>query len=258
MERAEASFASLKNELEQTSRLATLGFLAAGIAHEINNILTPVLSYAQLAKASPHDASLQSKAVEKSIAGVEAAAQIVQAMLGFAAGDDQKTEANLQSVIQSALDCLARDLSKDGITLEVAVGPDTWVEIRPLALQQVILNLLINARAAMRGRRGTLRIGAISSQDGRTTITVADTGPGISRDVLECLFQPFATRTTTAAGRTQSRPSADQKGTGLGLSICKHLVDEADGMITVQSTQGEGAVFAIQLWTASGNREKVS
>ncbi len=87
--KAEEELAALRRELDHSHQLATLGTLTAGIAHEINNILTPVLAYAQLARSNPHDAGLRAKALDRAVAGVESASRITEAVLGFARTEDE-------------------------------------------------------------------------------------------------------------------------------------------------------------------------
>ena len=104
--KAEEELAALRRELDHSHQLATLGTLTAGIAHEINNILTPVLAYAQLARSNPHDAGLRAKALDRAVAGVESASRITEAVLGFARTEDEAERADVAEVIASSLACL--------------------------------------------------------------------------------------------------------------------------------------------------------
>lgn len=242
----QAQLDELARELEHAQRLATLGTLAAGIAHEINNVLTPVLAYAQLASSNPEDRKLQSKAISKAIQGVQTATQITQAMLGFAADPDEPDWANVRDVLQLAIDCVGRDPAKDRIDLKIDVPDDLHVRMRPLALQQVLMNLMLNACAVLRGRGGELSIVATDQGDGAAVIGVSDTGPGIPQEVVGRLFTPFASSRRHQSGPDNRRP----EGTGLGLAICRRLVESAAGSITVASKPGHGATFTIVLPTA--------
>lgn len=263
----------LEGEIEHTQRLATLGTLAAGVAHEINNLLTPVISYAQMAKADPGDAVQVAKALDRIIRGADAVARIVQAVLGFAAAEDgQPDAANVADTIRECLDCLARDPSKDGIKLIMRIDPNTCVQMPPLSLQQVLLNLIINACNAMRPRGGELRIDAAPAparerpghdalsrvgpaRDGSVIITIADTGPGLPRDLLDRLFEPFVSRPTATACSESPGPLRKQGGTGLGLSVCRRLIDAARG--TINATNGpSGAIFTLTLPIATQSRAK--
>ncbi|MHC4384802.1 MAG: sensor histidine kinase [Planctomycetota bacterium] len=216
--KAEADLESLRKELNHTHQLATLGTLTAGIAHEINNILTPILAYAQMAKSNPDDAELQAKARDRAIAGVESASRIIEAVLGFARTDEETGPANISTVIESSLACLGRAPERDGVALTVKADPDSQVRIQPLALQQVLLNLMLNALTALHGRRGELRIDVASRDDGMTQIRVADDGPGIPQALAKTLFDqavgaapdsvwPFAGASSrTPAARSRSPP----------------------------------------------------
>lgn len=253
LRQAEADLAALRRELDHSYQLATLGTLTAGIAHEINNILTPVLAYAQLARANPRDAELSAKALDRAIAGVESASRINEAVLGFARNDDGGSKADVGEVVKATLACLARDPARDGVDLRLEIEPRTVVALRPLALQQVLLNLVLNALTAMQGRRGEqgeLRIRAVRRDDGTTRITVSDNGPGVPKELENRLFEPFV------SGHPR-KPGTDSGvvhgGSGLGLAICKRLIEDGSGTIALERPvqSGRGATFTITLPTAA-------
>jgi signal transduction histidine kinase len=246
----------LEGELEHSQRLATLGTLAAGLAHEINNLLTPVISYAQIARADPADTAQVAKALDRIIRGADAVARIVQAVLGFAAAENgQPDVANVADTLRECLDCLARDPAKDGINLVTRIDPTVRVHMPPLSLQQVLLNLIINACNAMRPRGGELRIDAGPGRDGSIIITIADSGPGLPRDMLDHLFEPFASRPSASAGGQSPSALHKQGGTGLGLSVCRRLIEAARG--TINATNGpSGAIFTLMLPIATTSRTK--
>lgn len=238
-ELVESQLEQVRESLTHSHRLATLGTIASIIAHEYNNILTPVVSYARLALSKPNDQELMKKAVEKALMGAERAAKISSSLLGFARESDGQHVANLPQVIDDTIACLARDPRKDGIELKVDM-PDLKAAISPLTLQQVLLNLLLNARQAMR-RGGHLRISG-RPEGSMIHIEVADTGPGIPPEIIDRLFEPFVTR----RGGPQRDPD-EPKGTGLGLCICRDLVRAVGGSISVESQPGQGATFRIRL-----------
>lgn len=239
-EMLEAQFQLVREGLTQSHRLATLGTLASIIAHEYNNILTPIISYAQMALANEEDTELLKKAVVKALQGAERAAKISSSLLGFSSGNDDQPNSKLQHAIGEAINCLARDPSKDGIELTIDV-PDLIIMIKPIDLQQVLLNLILNARQAMRPHGGQLHISA--THDHNTVfITIADTGPGIPEKICKTLFEPFV----TVRSSSQSEPGK-AKGTGLGLCICRDLIRNAGGSISVISEPGKGATFHITL-----------
>jgi two-component system NtrC family sensor kinase len=248
----------LKAQLNQAHRLSTLGTMAAGVAHEMNNILTPALAYAQLAKSHPDDAELQTKAIDKAATGIETATRIAQQMLNFAAAKDNPdvTGANIADCCSQALQCLVRDPARDGIKVVTAINPALRALIRPLALQQIILNLVLNSCSALRGRGGSVTIKASASHDGRASISISDTGPGIPDSIASRLFQPFVSSATRSSPPMRIRRPMDINGssdnsaiggTGLGLTICHRLVTETSGTISVNSAPGRGTTITISL-----------
>lgn len=253
MHRAQNDFDAVKAELEHTHRLATLGLMAAGVAHEINNILTPVLAYAQLAQASPADKALQAKAIEKTIRGVENATKIAQAMLGFAGAEHASETTLVADAVSAALDCMGRDPAKDRIRLITHVPAGASVRIRPLAMQQVLLNILLNACSAMRKRGGDLRISILDRSDGSVALSISDTGPGIPEDVIGRLFQPFATATAhqSSSARKTAKTFGKHSGSGLGLSICRRLIEDSGGTISIHTKPDEGTTVTIVLPTGN-------
>lgn len=242
----------LEGDLDRTHRLATLGTLAGSIAHEFNNILTPVLSYAQMALAAPHDRAMMAKALQKAVDGTEKAAQVASAMLGFIRDDSSPGWADVGEVVSDALVCLGRDTpNKDGIRHKVIVPAGMRALIRSVALQQVVMNLVLNAIQAMKPQGGTLEIAAVElgstwnsegngsgASGSRLEIRVSDTGRGIPPEVRSRLFQPLVS--SRHEGQTR-------QGTGLGLSICRRLVEEAGGVIEAQAREGGGTTFRIEL-----------
>ena len=246
LEQASGTLQTLQGDMEQVHRLATLGTLAASIAHEINNILTPVLGYAQLAKSEPGDVDLQAKALDRAIVGVEAASAIAEAMLGFARPGEQDEPARISDVLEAALTCLARKPEKDGVRLHTDVDPSLAVQMRPVSLQQVLINLLLNAFTALSGKRGEVYVSAVAIEPATLQITIADTGPGIPTEIERTLFEPFV---------TTDRSDGPRKGSGLGLAVCRQLVQAAGGTITVQTKLGQGTAFTLHLPAAESQTD---
>jgi signal transduction histidine kinase len=239
--------ARLDSGIERMHRLATMGMLAGSIAHEFNNILTPVLSYAQMAIASPQDHELTQKALRKAVDGTERAARIAAAMLGFVRDDDQVPVASVHESVERAIGCLGRDFTREGIAMSMSVSRDLKARIRPIALEQVLVNLVLNAVEAVRPASGRIEVSARRSD--RSTwntgecvseviIEIDDTGGGIAAERIDTIFEPFHSTKTSEDGR---------KGTGLGLPICKRLVEETGGTIHVRSEVGIGTRFTIRL-----------
>src|SRR5690606_28669461 len=121
LEQLETQFHILRDGLTHSHRLATIGTIASMVAHEYNNILTPIITYAQLALANPDDHDLLIRAVQKALSGAERAAAISSSMLGFAREGDASNTAELRQAIDDAIACLGRDPARDGIQLTVHV-----------------------------------------------------------------------------------------------------------------------------------------
>jgi signal transduction histidine kinase len=239
---------SVREQLTESQRLATIGTIAAVIAHEFNNLLTPIVSYSQFALASAEsdkpDMELIKKALSKAFGASTKAGKICQSMLGLARGQTAQTTVAIQTLVDEVLLVLARDPQKDGLALRVQVQPDLRVNGDPVQLEQVLLNLLINARQAMLGRGGSITIKAAEVEgEPCVRIQVIDTGPGIPEKLLPKIFQPFFTTKGTAR-------KGESKGTGLGLAICKEIVEHHKGRIEVTSTVGRGTTFGVVLPTA--------
>jgi len=242
----EARLTALQQQLDHTLRLATIGTIAAGVAHEVNNALTPALAYAQLARAQPDDPALLGKAVIRIASGIESATRILQAMLDFSLPSEEGSIADVAATLQATLDLLGRAPARDGITLVRRVEPGTVVAIQPLALQQVLSNLLLNARRVLRCRGGEIVIATATAGDGFTSITVADNGPGIPPQVADSLFEPFVSFPVADSGGEAGRADG-QSGSGLGLAVCRRIIESAGGRISADSAPGGGAVFTIRL-----------
>jgi signal transduction histidine kinase len=237
----------LREQLTESQRLATIGTIAAVIAHEFNNLLTPIVSYSQYALQSAEsdkpDMELIKKALGKAFQSSDKAGKICASMLSLARGESTFGPVAIQKAIDEVLLVLARDPQKDGIALRVQVQPDLFVAGDPVQLEQVLLNLMINARQAMLGKGGSLTVkAAMCEGQPELKIQVIDTGPGIPEKLVGKIFQPFFTTKGTAK-------KGESKGTGLGLAICKEIVEHHRGRIEVESVMGRGTTFNIYLPT---------
>jgi signal transduction histidine kinase len=235
----------LEEQLIRSQRLAALGTMANMIAHEFNNILTPIVSYAQYAMKQD-DVALMRKALEKAYENGKEAAEVCQQLLSFGRGESQGTVSDLAKVVQTTLRCLVRNPAKDNIDLHLSLAEGMTAAIEPCMLQQVLYNLILNARDAMAGKKGKLTIVAAEAGD-QLKIEVTDTGPGIAPEILTKIFDPFFT--------TKNKPQKSQTisgGSGLGLAVSRQILDRAKGNITVASEVGKGTTFTILLPKAGG------
>jgi signal transduction histidine kinase len=230
----------LRQQLLQAQRLSSVGALASSVAHEFNNILTTIINYARLALRPTQDEASRNQALEKILKGGQRAAVIVSSMLGFARnGSSQKQQTDLAALVDEVLVLTEKDLSKHRIQVETKYlgRPHAWVV--PGQIEQVLLNLLINARQAM-PRGGRLRIEVRENE--RTQLAelkIADTGTGIPPERLRLIFEPFYT--------TKEPDEHGHGGTGLGLSVCRQIIEQHNGRIRVESVVGKGSTFIVKL-----------
>ena len=234
---------TLESEIRQTQKLASIGTMTCQVAHEFNNLLTPIINYAELALKDPQDLQLMQKALQKAVKQGVRAADVVHSILGFARSHDQTPQPTaIAALVEECFQCLARDFKKDRITVVNNIPPDLTAQLFPGQIQQVLLNLIINARHALLEHGGTLTIEAGSINQDRIRIRITDTGCGITPENLEKVFEPFFSTKTDP-----DRP--DQQGTGLGLAVCRDIIHDHHGEITVQSQPDAGTTFTITLPT---------
>jgi nitrogen-specific signal transduction histidine kinase len=233
-------------QMKERDRLAVLGQMAAGLAHEIRNPLGAIKGAAQLLADPSADVVLD--AVSREFLGiileeVDRLDRVVGSVLDLARPDQQTVlPTDVNAVVRRTLQVLSAEPDSEDLKIEAIFDPALpRVSIDPEQLRQVLMNLLRNASQAMKGRgkiavstrirlgRGT-RSGA-SAEGTFVELNVADNGPGISQKVLENLFMPFFT--------------TKEKGTGLGLAISQRIVQGAGGRIEVRSYEGKGSTFAV-------------
>ncbi len=236
----QGELAQMHQQVRHAQKLASLGTAAAMLAHEFNNIMTPIVGYAQYALSSK-DSALMTKALETTLRQTETALGMSERILGLARDEPVSfASVPLREVVDGAVACLCRDLTKDGITLSLNVASETKVRADARQLRQVFFNLLLNARDAIEGRSGRITIDAAESDEGAVRITFCDTGCGIPRERLSSVFNTFVTSKAARNGNGMG-------GTGLGLAICREIIEEHGGSIGVQSSLGEGTTFTIIL-----------
>ncbi len=232
---------ALKFQISRLQALANIGTTTCMIAHEINNLLTPLANYATLALNNPDDKSLAEKALQKTARSCERASKIMESMLAVANGETQeKKNARLTTLVEEIFDCLCRDFAKDGITVEIRIPEDLTVWAVPVQIQQVLMNLILNARDAMLQRGGILTIKARGTTD-VVQIEITDTGCGIEPDNLKKIFEPFFTM------KADKKSPSETSGSGFGLVFVKKIIDAHGGSISVESEPAEGSTFKMTL-----------
>ncbi|HYG89589.1 MAG TPA: PAS domain S-box protein [Azospirillum sp.] len=235
--RAEAEIERQRETLHQSEKLAALGSLLAGVAHELNNPLSVVVGHATMLQELAPDAPSRDRAA-KIKAAAERCARIVRTFLAMARKKPQERgPVRLDTVIEGVLEILAYGLRTSGIEVERALDPT----LPPVfgdgdQLHQVIMNLIVNAQQALQGHPPPRRLRvAARALGGEICVEVADNGPGIEPDILKRIFDPFFT----------TKPMG--LGTGIGLSVCHSIVQAHGGRIEVDSRPGAGTTFTVRL-----------
>ncbi len=224
----------LEDQLTQLQPLANLGLAWAMTAHELNNLLMPVLNYSQLALQNPDDKELSEKALQKSLLLSQRAGEMLEKIMAVAGqGQTEKEDCSLQEIFDDVFTCIGRDFEKDKIRVTRDMAPDIQLYADATAIRQALMNLILNARHAMLERGGQLRIKAVQTSDG-TTIQITDTGRGMDQQKLQQIFTPFYT-----AGKNN--------GKGLGLSFCRKVIEAHGGYIQADSEINQGTTFKIML-----------
>jgi PAS domain S-box-containing protein len=240
----------LKDQLYHSDKLASLGLLVSGVAHEINNPLTGIIAFTELLKMKGFDEET-SRELQKILESGERCKKIVENLLTFSR---QKTPTrsleSINDIIDRAIDLRSYWLRLNEIEVVREFGSSQSVFVDSQQIQQVVLNILLNAEQAITSaRKGHRRITFATRYDRdshKVIIRISDNGPGISPNVLPKIFDPFFTTKPVGIG------------TGLGLSISHGIISEHGGVIRVESSEGEGATFIVELPTGIGNIYDVS
>lgn len=232
--------ADLKQQLSDAQKLTALGQLVGTTTHEFNNVLMSIINYAKMGIRHRDDAT-RDKALEKILAAGQRASKITNSVLAMARNRPPGFEpTQLAALIDECLVLLERELQKHRISVERRFDEVPEIRCDGNRIQQVLLNLLINARQAMpNGGQIVIRLGH-NPESELVELGVRDTGSGIPREKLPEIFRPFYS--------TKKGPDATGKGgTGLGLSACREIIEAHRGGIRVESTIGKGTCFTIKL-----------
>jgi signal transduction histidine kinase len=237
LEKAKEEISSQQDAIIRTEKLASIGRLAAGVAHEIGNPLSVILGFLDLLQGSDLQENEKREYVDRMQGEAERMNRIIKNLLSYSRAEAGEVEAvDVEQVIGASLEVLAPQKIMRGIEVDLEVSPDA----RPVRatrdrLTQVVVNLLLNAAEAMVGEG---RLGIIVDPDpaaSETVIRIEDDGPGIDESIAPLIFEPFVT----------TKPESE--GTGLGLSVCLSIVQELGGTLTARNREGSGACFELRL-----------
>ncbi len=233
---------TLEDSLRQAQKMEAIGLLAGGVAHDLNNLLTPVLMCGEMLQEDLREQPAQYELVESIVTAALDARSLVAQLLAFSRKQVlELRDLDAAEEVRRTVKLLRRTLPET-ITIELALETGVVVRADSMQLQQVLLNLAINARDAMPGG-GTLNI-AVTGQADVACIVVEDTGCGMDEETVPHIFEPFFTTKGLA------------RGTGLGLSTVYGIIQQHDGTITVSSAVGKGTRFEIRLPVGGGAPSK--
>jgi signal transduction histidine kinase len=251
LERATKELHTAQDSLVRSEKLASVGRLAAGVAHEIGNPLAAILGFVELLRAGGLDPEEEREFLARIFAETHRIHRIIRDLLDFsrqssdAEDDARDVSSDLRAVVADAVRLVAPQKDLRLVTIEQQLHDDAR-PVRGAAhrLTQVVLNLLLNAADAVDGE-GTIVVTVMPSEGDTVSLVVEDSGPGIAPGVLATLFEPFVT--TKPAGR----------GTGLGLAVCHTIVERLGGTMRAENTltadgRASGARFVVRLPVASG------
>ncbi|MFH1745710.1 MAG: ATP-binding protein [Planctomycetota bacterium] len=241
--RLREELASKDRELELRRRLAALGELAAGVAHEVRNPLGAIQLYSNLLRGACQRLDPALELIEKIEIGIRAIDGVVQDTLALVPRDGRLSVEQLQAVISGARDLCQQVLHDHAVTLHTHLAdPDVYVRVEADGLQRVLVNLMVNAvQASPAG--GTVFVKVAAPCNGEVTLSVMDAGRGLADEVLDRLFDPFFT--------------TKDHGTGLGLTIAHRLIEAYGGRLTARNRDSGGAEFMVVLPLAAGTDDNL-
>lgn len=231
-----------QQQLVQSSKMAAVGQLAAGVAHEINSPLGAIILAIEAAETRlVADPEAAGKRLQRARKAAERARHIIEKLLLYSrGGGDERRALDLNVVVDETTEFLSHQLRLDGIDVHRDLLPVPEVMGSPNELQQVLVNLILNAKDATTNGNGRIRV-FTRSEGGEAMMGVQDWGEGISAENLPRIFEPFFT----------AKPVG--KGTGLGLSVSHQIVEQHGGTFDVVSKAGEGSTFTVRLPVLGGS-----
>ncbi len=239
--KAEARIAQQQEALQQSEKMAALGGLLAGVAHELNNPLSVVVGQSTLLMEGAPEAKVASRA-EKIFKAADRCSRIVKSFLALARRKPpERKKVDVNQIMHASLELLGYQLKTSDITVDSDLDSRVCEVIGDSdQLTQVFTNLILNAAQAMEGWKGKHHITVTSrrERDGKVLVTIADTGPGIPADIRTRIFEPFF---TTKGGKG---------GTGVGLALCLNIVSAHGGDLLLTDTFGGGATFTVKFPSA--------
>jgi PAS domain S-box-containing protein len=240
----------MEEELRQSQKMEAVGRLAGGVAHDFNNLLTAITGYAELLAERAGDGTPLRKEVDEILRAAERGSDLTRQLLAFGRKQSLRSRPVEVNGVVSGIEKMLRRLIGEDVELVVSLSPTPAVVMGdPGQLEQVLLNLVVNARDAMpSGGRLAIEVATACPAGGRghgesVLLTVADTGCGMDEETKARIFEPFFTT------------KEEGKGTGLGLSTVYGIVHQFDGTVEVESSPGRGASFRVELPAWGGEEE---
>lgn len=239
IEQLQEEITALKKRLDQSQRMTALGELVSTTTHEFNNVLMTIINYAKMGMRHD-DKETRDKAFDKINKAGMRAAKITNSVLGMARNRSEHFEmTDIAQIIDESMVLLEREMQKYRISVDMQLDENV-PEVSAIGnqIQQVLMNLLINARQAMsEGGQLVIKLQQ-NTESGTVDLSVRDYGPGIAQDKLRRIFDAYYT--------TKDGPDETGKGgTGVGLATCKNIIEAHGGKIRVESSVGKGTCFTL-------------
>jgi signal transduction histidine kinase len=232
IEHLQSELSEKNRELERRTRLAALGEMAAGLAHEIRNPLGGIQLYASMLAQDVADRPESARTVQKIVGGVKRVEELVSQVLHFTREiNAHPSTCDVVEIVEEAID-LAKGRASAAVRFEIGLPTQLKANVDSRLLSQCVLNLVLNAVEAV-GTEGVVRVTLATTEGKAFTLIIEDDGPGIAADVLDRIFNPFFT--------------TKDEGTGLGLSIVHRIVEAHNGTISATNRPSGGAKFEIRI-----------